>query len=588
MFLVRPHPLENEHILNYLLRLSTVNGFKNTIQLLRCSHFSLTNNRLPPKKLFTGDFDVKYLQEQCHLSGKQLHNTLFHKQDTRFYRFNNFTLPIVSINFSRPTFCPRCFCDSFNQPASHLLFAMTHCEKHKCALIEYNPETGRRLTWTTPNLLSIMEHLLVSSSEVQTPLVNRNIDELFNQIDSTKNLLGGYEKLNLNDYLILLNFFIHYHQRTTSKKTLRLTQIRGEQRTILFQTAHEYIDHWPNGFYRLLNYYEFHPLSKRGDNGIRHCYSDLYDEIYLGKQQKIPAYQHLFSAFNNYLENEFSSSAFNNHITRLTAPLHTSSQLISEQSASKILKVPVTHLSIYVRLGLLIQQPSGNYFQKDIQDLPKKIKNFMTLDQTSKLLNISKGQVLQLVRAELIGCATRASIEYRDWIFEKENIQKFITKVKQLAVDEHSLNSSTHPTTFKLMTFRSENIVDMLNDILSGKTAVTFVENYSNPLSLQQFHPCFNDSDQPDGYLSPQQASEELGVNINAIYDFAKRDFLPIKKLQTGRTARPIKLISRSSIEQFKNIYVLSKHINKINRSHFKLISGPSINGGVVNLYIRD
>ena len=56
-----------------------------------------------------------------------------------------------------------------------------------------------------------------------------------------------------------------------------------------------------------------------------------------------------------------------------------------------------------------------------------------------------------------------------------------------------------------------------------------------------------------------QQTSKELGVNINAIYDFAKRGFLPIKKLQTGRTARPIKLISRSRIEQFKNNYVLSK-----------------------------
>jgi len=364
--------------------------------------------------------------------------------------------------------------------------------------------------------------------------------------------------------------------------------MKSSQRMILFQTAHEYIDHWPNGFYRLLNYYEFHSLSKRGDNGIRHCYSDLYDEIYLGSQQKTPAYQQLLAAFNHYLENEFSSSSFTNSITRLTTPLYTSSQLICEKSASKILKVPITHLDIYVRLGLLIQQPNGNYFKKDIQDLSDKIKSFITLVQTSKLLEISKGQVLQLVRAELLSCVARPSIECRDWIFDKENIQNFITKIKRLAVQEHSLNSSTHPTTFKVMTFRSKNLVALLNDILSGETAVTFIENPSNLLNLQQFHPCFDGSDQPDDYLSPQQASEELDVNINAIYDFAQRNFLSIKKLQTGRSARPIKLISRSSIEQFKNNYVLSKHINKINRAHLKLISGPNINGGIVNLYIRE
>jgi len=215
MFLVRPHPLENEHIVNYLLRLSMVNGFKNAIQLLRCAQFSLSNNRLPPKKLFTGDFDVNHLQEQCYLSDKELHNMLFHENSTHFYRFNHLLLPIASINFSRPTFCPRCFCENLNQPVAHLLFAVTHCEKHKCTLVEYNPENGRRLTWATPNLLSIMENLLVSSKEEQTSLLNQHIGKLCHQADSKKDLMGGGEALNLTNYLMLLNFFAHYHQRAT-------------------------------------------------------------------------------------------------------------------------------------------------------------------------------------------------------------------------------------------------------------------------------------------------------------------------------------------------------------------------------------
>lgn len=127
----------------------------------------------------------------------------------------------------------------------------------------------------------------------------------------------------------------------------------------------------------------------------------------------------------------------------------------------------------------------------------------------------------------------------------------------------------------------------MIKNILSNKTAVVYIEDPNNLLSLQQFHPCFDISFQPDEYVSPKQASKMLGVNINAIYDFAKRGFLPMEKLLVSRTARPIKLISKNHLEYFKKNYVLSKGINKNELANFQIISGPSVNNGIINLYIR-
>lgn len=79
MFLVRPAPLNNEHLLSFLLRLSIANGFKNTIQLLRCIDIPLSNNRLPPKKVALGDFPIELLLKEININSNQLSSTLFHK-----------------------------------------------------------------------------------------------------------------------------------------------------------------------------------------------------------------------------------------------------------------------------------------------------------------------------------------------------------------------------------------------------------------------------------------------------------------------------------------------------------------------------
>ena len=145
MFLIRPFPKNNEHVLNYLLRVSISNGFKNTIQLLRCIDFPLTNNRLPPNKIALGDFPIELLRKNIAIKSNQLAPTLFHKTKKYFYQFNQFIIPTSSINFSKPTFCPQCFCEELKQPIQHLLLAVTHCPKHQCELIDFNPCNGKRL-----------------------------------------------------------------------------------------------------------------------------------------------------------------------------------------------------------------------------------------------------------------------------------------------------------------------------------------------------------------------------------------------------------------------------------------------------------
>jgi hypothetical protein len=586
MFLVRPAPLNNEHLLSFLLRLSILNGFKNTIQLLRCVDLPLTNNRLPPKKVALGDFPIELLLKEINIKSNQLSSTLFHQAENNCYRFNQLTIPASSINFSKPTFCPQCFCENLSQPTPHLLLPVTHCEKHHCSLIDFNPNNGKRLTWSTAHLQQIMKEISPTIIGETTPTVTSNINKLLST--PSERFLVGKQQFDLKNYLILLHFFSHYHQRSFTNQTKRALQLYNKQRVDLYNTANEYLNNWPTGFYRLLNSFLVNPMAQKGETGIRHYFRDLYDEIYSGVQQEVFAYQFLMRAFESYLENEFSESAFTNSLTRIDTPLHTSATCLCEKSATKLIDIPVSHLKLFVNAGLITQQDNGTYLKKDVDALIVKAKDFITLKETIELLDIGKSQVVQLVDSGLLKCVIHPDDELRDWLFNKDELQAFISKIKDCVTTPNKLPTSLKTSTFKALTFNGDCISTVIENVILNKLVVIYIEDPNNQLSLQQFHPCFDNTFQPDAYLSPKQASIELGVNINAVYDFAKRGFLIIEKQQVGRTARPVKLIPKYSIDSFKNNYVLSKQLKPEDKHKFELISGPTVNGGLVNLYVRN
>ena len=223
MFLVRLAPLNNEHLLSFLLRLSILNGFKNTIQLLRCVDLPLTNNRLPPKKVALGDFPIELLLKEINIKSKQLSSTLFHQAENNCYRFNQFTIPASSINFSKPTFYPQCFCEELKHPIPHLLLPVTHCEKHHCLLIDFNPSNCKRLTWSTANLQQIMEEVSPTITVETVPTVTSNINQLLST--PSERLVVGKQQFDLKNYLVLLHFFAHYHQRSFTNQTKRALQL---------------------------------------------------------------------------------------------------------------------------------------------------------------------------------------------------------------------------------------------------------------------------------------------------------------------------------------------------------------------------
>lgn len=585
MFLIRPPLRNDEHILNYLLRISISNGFKNPIQLLRCIDFTLINNRLPTNKIAFGDFSTELLLKNTNLKIDRGSSPFFHRTKSNYYKFNRLIVPSSSINFSKPTFCSQCFYGDLKHSIQHFLLPVTHCLKHQCILIDINPSDGKRLTWSTANLQQIMKEVSTTAEEI-LPTVTKNINRL--ALDPSEQLLVGTVSFDLSNYLVLLQFFSRYHQRNFTNQTKQAKQLSNEQRVNLYNTVNEYLHNWPTGFYALLNSFIIKPMAQRGTTGIRHYFRDLYDEIYSGIKQKVPAYQFLMEAFEYYLQYEFSESAFINNFTRIEAPLHISATWLSEISAAKLLDIPVSHLKVLINAGFLKQYKNGAFLKEDIDEFALKEKNYITLKEVTHLLDVSKYQVLQLVEADLLEFVIRPNNKLRDWLFNMQAVQELITQLKSKATDQKAISTSLEPSTFKALTFKGVCISTVIKKILTDKIAMEYVENLNNLFSLQQFHPYLDLSFQPNEYVSPKQVSENLEVNINAIYDFVKRGFLLGSKKQVGRTSRKVMLIHQSSINYFKEHYYLKSNINKSEKQNYRLVSGPKKGDGLVNLYVKN
>ena len=585
MFLIRPLLRNDEHILNYLLRISISNGFKNTIQLLRCIDFTLINNRLPTNKIAFGDFSTKLLLKNTNLKIDSVSSPFFHSIKSNYYKFNQFIVPSSSINFYKPTFCPQCFYGELKHSIQHFLLPVTHCIKHQCILIDINPFNGQCLTWSTANLQQIMKEVSTTAEEM-IPTVTKNINRL--ALDPSEQLLVGTVSFDLSNYLVLLQFFSRYHQRNFTNQTKQAKQLSNEQRVNLYNTANEHLHNWPTGFYALLNSFIIKPMAQRGTTGIRHYFRDLYDEIYSGIKQKVPAYQFLMEAFEYYLQYEFSESAFINSFTRIKAPLHISAAWLSESSTAKLLGIPVSHLKLFVNAGLLKQYKNGTLLKKDIDEFALKAKDHITLKEVTHLLDIGKCQVLQLVEAGLLKSIIQPDDKLRDWLFDMQAVQELVILLKSKTTDQKALSTSLKSSTFKALTFKGFCISTVIKNILNDKIAMVYFENLNNLFSLQQFHPYLDLSFQPNEYVSPKQVSENLEVNINAIYDFVKRGFLLGSKKQVGRTSRKVMLIHQSSINNFKDHYYLKSNINKSEKQNYRLVSGPKEGGGLVNLYVKN
>jgi len=585
MLLIRPYPKPTDSLPSYLLRLTAANGYKNSMQLLRAAKCKLLNNRLPSKKVFFGEFDLVRVAMLANISITQVEDLKVKRiNNTRCLAFGQQHL-VKSLNVSHLRVCPYCYEECKEIAFINSLAAKTYCTKHNCLLITVNPVTGRKLTWATHYLWRDIASWGDNVPSVEVGEAEFKINQQIEYLENNRVTIGR-QQLNLAEYCDLLEFFAHFHQFAFGSSSNNQAKNDIEFSRQYYSTAFWYVSEWPIRFFELLAHFENHPMSDNRLTGIRKCFRDLYDNIYSNENSRSCGYKLLRSGFEDYLRDHFSTGMLMSSLSQVDYEVRDKSIYVSKTQVAELLCCHLSKVEVYVREGLLfyshkLTNGTNLFLRSDVMKLKSRLTNCCSIDECAELLGISLYLARQLLRAGIVQPLLEPNAENRDWLVEKSQIEELIGQLKSSA----DLSIKKSNTAQKRFTFIKVDFGRLIKSMLEGDVRYGYIPNKKKALSLQQFSPCFDDNDEPfDNSLSPTEAKIELGVNINAIYDFIKLGYLECEKQQVKRTARPIKMITQKSIENFKSKYRLSRQL-KNSAHNLQLVSGPKIDGCCVNIY---
>jgi hypothetical protein len=455
-------------------------------------------------------------------------------------------------------------------------------------LISVHPTTGYRLTWGTHYLWRDVASWSNDVSRVEVGEAEFTFNQHIELLEST-NLIIGRQSLNLAEYCDLLGFFAHFHQFTFGKTKAMNSKSDIKFCRQYYSAAYWYIAEWPTRFFELLAHFEDNPMSDKRLTGIRKCFRDLYDDIYSHENSRSGAYKLLKSGFEEYLRDHFSTGMLMQSHTQVDPKTKDNSTFISESHVAEVLCCHLGKVKIYVREKLLssshfLVNGTRLFLRAGVMKLKSKLESCSSIDECAELLGISVYNTRQLLRDGIINPLLEPTLTNRDWLIEKREIKRLINRLKANASP-----SVCNPTTaIRRFSFAGYSFADLIKKMLSGKVNYAYSGSNNAHFSLIKFTPVFQtDDDVSTELLTPQEACSALGINKNVIYEFIKIGLIYCIKQKVSRTPRPIKLIPKTSINQFKTCYLLKHQLNGIPVSDLEPISGPKINGGLINVYQR-
>ena len=586
MLLIRPFPQTADLLPSYLLRLTAANGYKNPMQLLRSDGYKLANNRLPGKKIFFGDFDLDRvaflaninISQVEELRLQQANNTRCFTQKQQFLTRN--------INFSHVRVCPACYEELKTIPFTSSLEAKTFCTKHNYPLVHIHPVTGYRLTWGTHYLWRDATSWQDEKLTIDIGEAEFNINQQIESLES-RPLIIGRLSFCLAEYCDLLAFFAHFHQFAFGRKYTTSARNDLEFCRQYYSPAYWYITEWPARFFQLLEHFEDNPMSDNRLTGIRKCFRDLYDDIYSPNNSRSKAYVLLKNGFTEYLRDHFSHGMLMRSLSLIDPKAKKLSTFISDTQVAKLLCRTLSKVKVYVREKLLspshyLLNGTRLFLRADVLKLKARLRSCCSITECSELLGISVYHTRQLLRANIIPTLLKPNLDNRDWLIEKMHIEQLVNRLKVTAIP----STENLITAKKRFAFAGYNLANVIQHMLSDKIKFTYTDSKNAPYSIEQFTPILRIYDAAsDDLLTPKEACLVLGINKNVIYDFIKIGLLNCITQKVNRTPRPIKLIPKFSINQFKSSYLLRHQLKGPQLHTLENISGPKIDGGIINVY---
>jgi len=576
MFLVRPIPRKYEHLLAYMLRVSWLNHFRCLRDLMVVCGLHNLNHRIAHRKLVNGLFDISVLASWLNVDKDLLTP---HAIDTskKFTDYFGQKVPTCMLNFSAPNFCTECLLESGYLNPIGAIKPYSYCTKHHISSpLKWddgsNIKWNSHYFWRKTHELSLQRSPLLGEVEL-----NEAIHQLY-QGNCNSKLDKPLHLLELSDLLLLLRFIVKFDGKLKKVSSINSTQT--------WVNAFNKLLNWPADIHKLFSSYEKNPMSNKG-KGIRATYRDLYDELYSSSFSSSYAYLCLRQAYEEYVSRPCSLTPLwstnckllpDACINKVSSSFLIKELAIRERGLQRLLDLKLIKPDVITESGVML-------FDKQVaENFILKYKSLANLSRVCQLLRVSRSVATKLADSGFLPYIARPSENWRDWIFDIVDIADSIQSLKRKANSAKNKDTSSIQP-FRANNFRGESAAEIVTNMQTGKLPFEFIPNSKHPLSLDQFRPIpvSNSNVISKRHISPEQAAIDLKININAIYEFIKLGLLEAEKVFTKVHTRKVLLIHKHSLAEFKKRFVLKP----ISKQGLIGISGPRINGGIVNVYQR-
>ena len=146
MLLARPAQKEQECVLSYLIRVSSVNGFKHVGKLLGGAGLNWKNSRIPSHNILSGEYDLGACLKNLGLPSVTIGSAQVYQAFIRIVDTSH-------IFVKSPRICPECIRENGYCSKDWVYLPIVSCLKHKRLLVDIDGRTGEKLSWYRSCLL---------------------------------------------------------------------------------------------------------------------------------------------------------------------------------------------------------------------------------------------------------------------------------------------------------------------------------------------------------------------------------------------------------------------------------------------------
>ena len=527
------------------------------------------------------------------------------------------------LGLDRPKVCAKCLSQSNYCRKQWEFSAVTSCPIHNSMLLEKCPACKKRLTWFRKGASNCpcgadWRQAQTAYLPESDSVVSRLIYQEFGLIERP-HTTGSDNPLYAADLNSLLSalFLVASQEKGRSvpiTRTLLLARSSTEIHRRLLR-AFAVFENWPINFHQFLDQLSGIKKSSRSERGLRATFGSFHRRLYDPRSTPPAIWDTLRKQFEDYIS-EYWDRGYVYSAKWFKAKCK--SKCISRAQASKILNIDPLVIDGLISSGALTGVVRNTGGRRHFLVVAASVERFkfergrhLSLRDASKLLGLSKLDVIRLIENSLLTAVQGPSVDHREtWKFDQTSLNEFVGNM---------LSRTVKPTLGAVNSLRTfSNVLDTLTVRLSsiGWGIHAFVKDilsgFITPIDQSPSKPglsCLLFSRQDvELYVKNALADEAEclqleggiaghGFKAKTLYFLARKGLIETKREKHGRLK--LRIITRDAIRRFESSYVPAGRVARelSTRSNFLIrvlmshqvypVSGKSVDAGPQYIFRR-